>query len=93
MPVGYYEYMEIPFKQSKFDLQNEDMIYMFTDGYVDQFGGNDGKKFKFFRFRELLISINKEAVQKQKDILYHTMIDWMGTIEQIDDNLIIGIKV
>ena len=68
------------------------MIYMFTDGYVDQFGGAEGKKFKFRRFRHLLLSIHKLPLEEQKKGLKDSILEWRGDQEQVDDILIIGIK-
>ena len=66
---------------------------MFTDGYADQFGGPEGKKFKYRRFRHLLLNIHKLPFEDQKTILHQKMEEWMGnTYEQIDDILLIGIK-
>ena len=61
------------------------MIYIFTDGYSDQFGGPEGKKFKYRRFRHLLLTIHKLSVLKQKDHLERSMEEWMGENDQVDD--------
>ena len=73
-------------------VEPDDMIYMFTDGFVDQFGGPDGKKYKYRRFRQLLLYIHKLPLQEQKEQLGKSINDWMGELEQVDDILIIGIK-
>jgi serine phosphatase RsbU (regulator of sigma subunit) len=70
-----------------------DMIYLFSDGYIDQFGGPKGKKFMRKRFKELLSSIHKMDVKTQKLHLDNTIIEWMGKEEQLDDILVIGIRV
>lgn len=70
-----------------------DMIYLFSDGYIDQFGGPKGKKFMRKRFKELLSTIHKMDVKTQKLHLDNTIIDWMGAEEQLDDILVIGIRV
>ena len=67
-----------------------DMIYLFTDGYVDQFGGSDMKKFKYRRFRHLLLNIHQLAPQDQKAILHQKLEEWKGGLEQVDDILILG---
>jgi ligand-binding sensor domain-containing protein/serine phosphatase RsbU (regulator of sigma subunit) len=75
------------------DLAENDILYMFTDGYADQFGGPEGKKFKYRRFRHLLLNIHKLPFEDQKTILHQKMEEWMGnTYEQIDDILLIGMK-
>lgn len=70
-----------------------DMIYLFSDGYIDQFGGPKNKKFMRKRFKELLLSVYKMDVKTQKQHLDNTIIDWMGEEEQLDDILVIGIRV
>jgi hypothetical protein len=66
---------------------------MFTDGYADQFGGPKGKKFRYKFFKELLISINGTSLKRQKDIVEQTFYKWKGNYEQVDDVLVMGIKV
>ena len=70
-----------------------DMIYTFTDGYIDQFGGEKGKKFMVKRFQEVLISINKLEISEQKNELENQFNNWKGSFEQVDDVLVIGIKM
>ena len=66
---------------------------MFSDGYVDQFGGPEGKKFKNKKFKQLLIDIQDENMQTQKEILNKTITEWRGEYEQIDDIVVLGFKV
>lgn len=73
-------------------LQPNDMIYMLTDGYVDQFGGVDGKKFKFRRFRQLLLNIYTLPFDQQRQHMHDAIVSWMGMHEQVDDILVIGIR-
>lgn len=80
------------FKSHKIYLQKDDVIYLFSDGYADQFGGPDGKKFKYRRFRHLLLTIHKHSMEKQKAILDASIEEWKGDIDQVDDILVIGIK-
>ncbi len=75
-----------------FDLKQEDIVYIFTDGYADQFGGSEGKKYKYRRFRHLLLNIHKLPMDKQKEYLDNSIEDWKGELEQVDDILIIGFK-
>jgi len=72
-------------------LQPKDVIYIFSDGYVDQFGGTEAKKFKFRRFRHVLLNIHKLPVEEQKAMLNKSFDEWRGNLEQVDDVLIIGI--
>jgi len=77
----------------KFDLKSGDVIYVFSDGYADQFGGVKGKKFMYRQFRELLLSIKDKPMQKQKDILDAKIKEWQGSFEQVDDILVIGVRI
>lgn len=74
------------------DLMEDDMIYLFSDGYVDQFGGSDYKKFMYRRFRYLLMTIYRFPVDDQKSILEENIKTWMGGTPQIDDILVMGFK-
>lgn len=73
-------------------LQPNDMIYILTDGYVDQFGGIEGKKFKLRRFRHLLLNMHRLPLEMQRKYLYDTITTWKGMQEQVDDILVIGIR-
>jgi serine phosphatase RsbU (regulator of sigma subunit) len=74
-------------------LEKEDAIYVFSDGYADQFGGPNEKKFMYKNFRRLLLEIHQKPLAEQKHILYTELKEWQGEVEQIDDVLIIGLKV
>lgn len=69
------------------------IIYMFSDGYADQFGGQNEKKFSNKKFRELLLNIHAKSMHEQKSILEKTMENWMKETEQIDDITIMGIRL
>ncbi len=75
------------------DLEKGDSIYTFTDGYPDQFGGEKGKKFMYKPFRELLLSLSLEPVDKQEQILSDAFENWKGDLEQIDDVCVVGVRV
>jgi serine phosphatase RsbU (regulator of sigma subunit) len=93
-PVGAFVDEEIRlFTNHELELQAGDVLYIFTDGYADQFGGTKGKKFKYKQMQELLHSIHTRGMDEQKEILDRTMNEWKGTLEQVDDILIIGIRV
>lgn len=77
----------------KVQLQKGDMIYIFSDGFPDQFGGEKGKKFLYRRFRTLLSEISKIPLSEQKDRLNETLIQWTGELKQLDDILVIGVRV
>lgn len=74
-------------------LQKGDSIYLFTDGYADQFGGPYGKKFKYKKFQELLTDIQDNTMEEQEKILNYHHEQWKGGLEQVDDILVIGIRV
>lgn len=76
-----------------FKLEKDDVIYVFSDGYADQFGGGKGKKFMYKNFRALLLDIHKKPLPEQKQILYSELKNWQGEMEQIDDVLVVGLKV
>jgi len=87
---------EIPekiFTNHIFHLRPNDMIYMFSDGYADQFGGPEGKKYKYRRFRHLLLNIHQLPLEKQMALIDENIEEWRGSIEQIDDILVIGIRI
>jgi sigma-B regulation protein RsbU (phosphoserine phosphatase) len=93
MPIGIHVNYNCPFTNIGIKLNKGDMIYLFSDGYPDQFGGPKGKKFRYGQFQKLLMKISREPMNIQKDILYKTIIDWKGKEEQVDDILIMGIRV
>lgn len=82
----------VPYKDHEIELLNEDIFYIFSDGYVDQFGGSENKKFMYRRFRYLLLTIHKFPVNDQKSILEENIKTWMGTNEQVDDMMVIGFR-
>lgn len=83
----------IPYSETKVVLQKNDCIYIFSDGFADQFGGPEGKKFMTKRLKELLISINSFSMDEQKMKLENEMNNWKGALTQVDDLLVIGIRV
>ena len=92
MPVGKGELTQ-SFTLQTIELQKGDTLYLYTDGYADQFGGPKGKKFKYKQLNELLLSVNKEPPAIQAEILRETFKNWRGNLEQVDDVCIIGIKI
>jgi len=91
-PIGRYVTSE-PFTNHEISLSKGDTIYIFTDGYVDQFGGPKGKKFMYQPFRELLLSIQEKEMEAQKTTLNKAFETWRGDIEQVDDVCIIGVRI
>ena len=81
------------FRNQEIQIEQDDMIYLFTDGYVDQFGGPKGKKFKHKQLNEKLLAISHLPLARQKVELEKTFVEWKGKLEQVDDVLLIGIKI
>jgi len=91
--IGYSSKEEKQFETVYFDLREGDQFYLFSDGYTDQFGGENVKKFNRARFRNLLISMEQMPLEKQKDELLFSYNNWKGKQEQIDDVCVIGVRV
>ena len=90
----------MPFTSQVVKLQKGDAVYLFTDGFADQFGGEGlpdikegGKKFMNRRFKDMLLSVQDKPMAEQQKILYNTFIKWKGDLPQVDDVLVIGIKI
>jgi len=82
-----------PFSNKTLQLEDNDVVYLFSDGYPDQFGGPEGKKFKYRRFRHLLMSIHHLPMEEQQRKLEENIKEWMGVKhDQIDDQMVIGIR-
>lgn len=92
MPIGNTGMALEKFVSHEIQLMDGDTIYVFSDGYADQFGGPDGKKFKSGAFKKLLLSNQHLAMSEQKKLLYTTITDWRGPHEQVDDVLVIGCR-
>ncbi|MDF1546202.1 MAG: SpoIIE family protein phosphatase [Bacteroidales bacterium] len=93
MPIGMHSYDNKPFTNHEIELKKGDIVYLFSDGYTDQFGGEYGRKFLTRNFKILLTEISKLPMNKQNNILEETFIAWKGKYEQIDDILVIGLKI
>jgi serine phosphatase RsbU (regulator of sigma subunit)/ligand-binding sensor domain-containing protein len=91
-PIGKFD-TPLPYTTHTFELQKEDSVYIFSDGYVDQFGGVKGKKFKAKAFRTLLLSVQDQSMEKQKIIIDEAFENWRGNVEQVDDVCLIGVRV
>lgn len=93
-PIGIYTGKHLQeFNNQQISIQRGDTIYLFTDGYSDQFGGPEKKKIKNIRLQKLLLSIQNFSMEEQKQILLKELADWQQDFEQVDDIMIIGIKI
>lgn len=93
-PIGaFFKGVRGKFANHELDVKKGDTVYVFSDGYADQFGGPDNFKFMTKRFRELLLEIHQKPMPEQLSILENNLIDWMGGLEQLDDVTVIGIKI
>ncbi|MFY9311235.1 MAG: tetratricopeptide repeat protein [Bacteroidia bacterium] len=93
MPVGKYLGEEKPFTRNTVPIQKGDCIYTFSDGYADQFGGPNNKKFQSKRLKELFLNNCHKPMSVQKEIYEKTLKEWQGGNEQVDDILLMGIRV
>jgi len=92
-PIGSFVGEKTNFDNHSIQLQKGDQIYIFSDGYADQFGGPNGKKFMVGNFRKLLTQVAAEDIADQKAKLDETLLTWQGGQEQVDDVLVIGVKI
>jgi serine phosphatase RsbU (regulator of sigma subunit) len=83
----------LPFTNHFIDTQAGDVIYLFSDGFPDQYGGPHRKKYKYGRFRKFLLDIHREPMQRQRELFGKELDHWMGEHEQIDDVLVMGIRI
>ena len=93
MPIGIYKKELTDFTTVSIQLEDGDQMYMFSDGYADQFGGPKGKKLKYKPFKNLLLDNTNKPMAEQAEILNTYFEDWRGMLEQIDDVIVMGIKV
>ncbi|MBC7125628.1 MAG: SpoIIE family protein phosphatase, partial [Bacteroidales bacterium] len=93
MPIGIHLRGELPFTNNVIQIQKGDVIYTFSDGYVDQFGGEDGRKFMIKHFKELLLEIHHKPMSEQRQILDETLKNWHGNTPRIDDVVVMGVRI
>ena len=92
-PIGSYSEGNNEFSKHSFKLNKGDSVYLFSDGYADQFGGEKGKKFRYKQFKQLLLSVNSNSMEEQYKILDDSFMNWRGDLEQIDDVIVIGSRL
>jgi ligand-binding sensor domain-containing protein/serine phosphatase RsbU (regulator of sigma subunit) len=90
---GLQREKEDHFTLNEIAIKKGDMIYLFSDGYADQFGGPEGKKFMYRQLKDILLSMHSKPLEEQKHLLDEHMTRWRGEIEQVDDILVIGVRV
>jgi serine phosphatase RsbU (regulator of sigma subunit) len=91
-PIGFIQ-KRIPFTNYSINIKKGDMIYIFSDGFADQFGGPLGKKFKYKRLKSMLLEINSFPLDKQKKLIRDSLKSWQGDQDQVDDICVVGIRV
>ncbi len=93
MPIAFMDDKSDDFTLHEIDIQKDDVFYIFTDGFADQFGGPQGKKFRLQNFKKILLDIHEKSCKDQKLILDNTYREWSQRYDQIDDMLVIGFRV
>ncbi|MFC2113374.1 PP2C family protein-serine/threonine phosphatase, partial [Bacteroidota bacterium] len=93
MPIGINAIIEKSFTNHNIKLKKGDLFYLFSDGYADQFGGPKDKKFKYSALRDLLVKIHKKPLEAQKKELEKSFVKWKADTDQVDDVLLIGLKI
>jgi serine phosphatase RsbU (regulator of sigma subunit) len=93
MPIGIQTSINVPFTKQLIQLKKGDVLYALTDGFIDQFGGPKGKRFMLKNFKILMGEIYNKSMDEQKELLNRTLDDWMAETSQIDDILVMGIRI
>jgi serine phosphatase RsbU (regulator of sigma subunit) len=92
-PIGFSRGKDQQFSNHSIELQKDDMLYIFTDGFADQFGGEKGKKFKYKQLQQILLAMHNRPMEEQQEMLLYAFRQWKGRLEQVDDVLVIGVRV
>jgi PAS domain S-box-containing protein len=93
MPISIFRDIKKPFTLKTIEVKEGDILYMFTDGYIDQFGGKKGKKFKTINFRKLLMQIESNDLKQHEEEIKTQFHTWKGDLDQVDDVLVLGVKL
>ncbi len=93
MPIGISGIEEVSFSNHLITMHKGDIVYLFSDGFADQFGGKKGKKYKYRQFQSLLHSNSKRPMREQKELLLNEFLNWKGSYDQVDDILVMGLKI
>jgi sigma-B regulation protein RsbU (phosphoserine phosphatase) len=92
-PIGFYSGIEKVFDNNTFQLEKDDNVYLFTDGFIDQFGGERNKKLNKSNFKDLISTIHEMSMEEQEAFLEYSFNNWKQDQEQTDDVLVVGIRV
>ncbi len=93
MPIAIHMNDHLPFTNHEIAIEKGDTFYISSDGYADQFGGEDGRKFMSKKYKEMLLQIWDKPMDEQKELLNKAHLDWKGSHEQVDDILVMGVRV
>lgn len=93
MPIAIHMNDHLPFTNNEIPVQKGDTFYISSDGYADQFGGTEGRKFMSKKYKEMLLQIWDKPMNEQKEIIHKAHLDWRGGHEQVDDILVMGVRV
>ena len=93
MPIGIHLRGDTSFTNVEVEVKKGDVLYTFSDGYADQFGGGDARKFMIKNLKDLLLSIHQKPMDEQRDILEKTLLSWHGDTPRIDDVVVMGVRI
>jgi len=93
MPIGHHRKKDVDFTNHTIKIEQNDAVYMFSDGLVDQFGGEHGRKFRKVNFKKLLGIVAEMPMNDQKEMILKGYNDWKNNYEQVDDVLLMGLRV
>lgn len=93
MPIGIHDRADLPFTNKTIPIEEGDCIYLFSDGFADQFGGEKGRKYMYKKFKDFFLSIHQKPMAEQQELLAQESVNWRGSLEQIDDQIIMGIRI
>ncbi len=93
MPIGIHIVQETNFKNHTIKVEAGDCFYIFSDGFQDQFGGGEGKKFLSKSMKQMFLEIHGQPMQKQREIVHKTLQEWMNGFDQVDDIVVLGVRI
>jgi serine phosphatase RsbU (regulator of sigma subunit) len=93
MPIGIHMRCDTPFTNNVMEYKKGDVLYTFSDGYPDQFGGPDQRKFMIKNLKDLLLEIHQKPMEEQREILHQRLNDWQGDTPRIDDVVLMGLRL